>query len=241
MPLLEVRDLSLGYESKVIVKELNFSVNAGEYLCIVGENGSGKSTLMRTLLHLQEPIKGEILTGDGLKKTEIGYLPQQTMVQRDFPASVWEIVLSGCQGRCGRRPFYNREEKNLAKNNMERMGITQLAGRCYRELSGGQQQRVLLARALCATRKLLLLDEPVSGLDPKVTMEMYDLISSLNKEGITINMISHDISAAVRYASHILHIGSPLFFGTRAEYLESETGKLFLARQPENQEGGGRK
>lgn len=241
MPLLEVRDLSLGYESKVIVKELNFSVNAGEYLCIVGENGSGKSTLMRTLLHLQEPIKGEILTGDGLKKTEIGYLPQQTMVQRDFPASVWEIVLSGCQGRCGRRPFYNREEKNLAKNNMERMGIAQLAGRCYRELSGGQQQRVLLARALCATRKLLLLDEPVSGLDPKVTMEMYDLISSLNKEGITIIMISHDISAAVRYASHILHIGSPLFFGTRAEYLESETGKLFLARQPEKQEGGGRK
>lgn len=235
MSLLAVRDLSLGYESKVIVKDLNFSVEAGDYLCIVGENGSGKSTLMRTLLHLQEPMGGKILAGEGLKQNEIGYLPQQTLVQKDFPASVWEIVLSGCQGRCGRRPFYNREEKSIAKKNMKRMGITKLAARCYRDLSGGQQQRVLLARALCATQKLLLLDEPVSGLDPKVTMEMYKLISSLNREGITIVMISHDISAAVRYASHILHIGSPVFFGTRDEYLKSETGKMFLRQQTEEE------
>lgn len=233
MALLTARNLSLGYDGQTILEGLNFSVDAGDYLCIVGENGSGKSTLMKTLLHLQEPVSGEILTGDGLKRNEIGYLPQQTVVQRDFPASVWEIVLSGCQGRCGLRPFYNKEEKQLARDNMDRMGINDLADRSYRYLSGGQQQRVLLARALCATRKILLLDEPVSGLDPKVTAEMYELIDSLNKEGITIIMISHDIVAAVHYATHILHIGNKIFFGTTEEYKNSKTGKYFLM-----QEGG---
>ncbi len=231
MALLTIRDLSLGYESRTIAEGLNFTVNSGDYLCIVGENGSGKTTLMKTLLGLQEPIGGQILIGDGLRKNEIGYLPQQTAVQKDFPATVREIVLSGCQGRCGRRPFYGREEKRLAEENMERMGISALAGRCYRELSGGQQQRVLLARALCATRKVLLLDEPVSGLDPKVTAEMYSLIRTLNGDGITIIMISHDIAAAVKYASHILHIGAAVFFGTRDEYLKSEAGRFFLAQQ----------
>ncbi len=231
MALITVKDLSLGYDNRTIAEDLNFTVSAGDYLCIVGENGSGKSTLMKTLLHLQPPVKGEIIAGDGLKNNEIGYLPQQTIVQRDFPASVREIVLSGCQGRCGLRPFYNKEEKALAAENMKRMRITDLADRCYRELSGGQQQRVLLARALCATRKVLLLDEPVSGLDPKVTAEMYELIKELNDDGITIIMISHDIAAAVRYATNILHIGSSLFFGTKEEYLESETGKFFLRQQ----------
>jgi len=231
MALLSIQNLSLGYDSHAILEDLNFSVNAGDYLCIVGENGSGKTTLMKTLLHLQEPLRGQISIGDGLKANEIGYLPQQTMVQRDFPASVKEIVLSGCQGRCGMRPFYNKEEKRLARENMERMGILELKDRCYRELSGGQQQRVLLARALCATRKVLLLDEPVSGLDPAVTFQMYELIEGLNKEGITIIMISHDIVAAVRYASHILHIGSEVFFGTREEYMESDVGKFFMMKQ----------
>ncbi len=234
MAYITALDLSLGYDAHSIVEGLNFTVNAGDYLCIVGENGSGKSTLMKTMLHLQEPVGGQILTGDGLKKNEIGYLPQQTIVQKDFPASVKEIVLSGCQGRCGLRPFYNKTEKQLAEENMRRMGITELSNRCYRELSGGQQQRVLLARALCATRKVLLLDEPVSGLDPRVTAEMYSLIKGLNKDGITIIMISHDIAAAVRYASHILHIGARIFFGTRDEYIKSDAGKYFLAQQ----EGG---
>ncbi len=235
MALLTVRNLSLGYDSRLIIEGLNFYVNAGDYLCIVGENGSGKTTLMKTLLHLQEPVSGKILIGDGLKKNEIGYLPQQTDIQKDFPASVKEIVLSGCQGRCGFRPFYCREDKQNARNNMERMGITEIAGRCYRELSGGQQQRVLLARALCATKKILLLDEPVSGLDPKVTAEMYRLIKDLNHEGITIIMISHDIGAAVRYASHILHVGTDLFYGTRDEYVKSNVGKCFLMQR----KGGG--
>ncbi|MBQ9112169.1 MAG: ABC transporter ATP-binding protein [Clostridia bacterium] len=238
MSLLSCEGVSLGYDGKEILSDLNFSVNEGNYLCIVGENGSGKSTLMKTVLGLHAPMKGKITTGDGLNRNEIGYLPQQTVVQKDFPASVREIVLSGCQARCGLRPFYNKEEKKLAASAMERMNITSLEKRCYRELSGGQQQRVLLARALCATRKLLLLDEPVSGLDPKVTVDMYNLISELNrKDGITVIMISHDIAAAMKYATHILHIGKTVFFGTRHEYAQSDIGRMFDAVE-NAQEGG---
>ena len=228
MAQLSCQNLTVGYDGRTVLQGLNFEVNPGDYLCILGENGSGKSTLMKTILGLQAPISGRILTGDGLRKNEIGYLPQQTQAQKDFPASVREIVLSGCQGRCGSRPFYSKEEKRLAEENIGKMGIGSLAKRCYRELSGGQQQRVLLARALCATRKMLLLDEPVSGLDPRVTAEMYGLIETLNREeGITVMMISHDISAALKYASHILHIGDSVFFGTKTDYLQSPQGKVF--------------
>lgn len=231
MSILTGSNLSLGYEGKEIIKDISFAIKKGDYLCIVGENGVGKSTLMKTILGLIEPIKGEVVFGDGLNKNEIGYLPQQTIVQRDFPASVEEIVLSGCQGRMGFRPFYRGEEKKLAKENMERMNISHLAKRCYRELSGGQQQRVLLARALCATRKILLLDEPVAGLDPKAMAELYELIENLNKEGITVIMISHDIAVAIKYASHVLHVDNHTFFGTKEEYLKSEAGKKFMILQ----------
>lgn len=228
MAQLICNDLTLGYDGHVILEGLSFSVSRGDYLCIVGENGSGKTTLMKTLLGLQAPMKGSITTGDGLNRNEIGYLPQQTAVQRDFPASVREVVISGCLSRSGIRPWYTKEEKRLCADNMEKMGITHLARRCYRELSGGQQQRVLLARALCATGKMLLLDEPVSGLDPKVTAEMYELIERINREdNITVLMISHDISAARKYASHILHIGNPMFFGTKREYIESGASHRF--------------
>lgn len=220
MTQLTCQNLAVGYEGRAVLENLNFSVCPGDYLCIVGENGSGKSTLMKTILGLQPPVRGKVLTGDGLRKNKIGYLPQQTPVQRDFPASVREIVLSGCQGRCGGRPFYSKGEKQLAQTAMERMQVAALAKRCYRTLSGGQQQRVLLARALCAAQNMLLLDEPVSGLDPKVTGEMYGLIQRLNREdGVTILMISHDITAALTYASHILHLGRRGFFGTKADYL----------------------
>lgn len=222
MPQIICKNLALGYDGKTVVSGLDFEVNEGDYLCIVGENGSGKSTLMKAVLGLLPPIDGSIEFGDGLKQTEIGYLPQQTVVQKDFPASVGEIVISGCLSRSGHRPFYSKEEKALAKKSMEKMGISELERKCYRELSGGQQQRVLLSRALCATRRMLLLDEPVSGLDPKVTEEMYELIYKLHKDdGITVIMISHDIAAAEKYASHILHIGEPIFFGTKEEYFFS--------------------
>ena len=229
MPLLDCQNLTLGYEGKTVIAGLSFTVNAGDYLCIVGENGSGKSTLMKTILKLKTPMAGQIVTEEGLAPDEIGYLPQQTVVQKDFPASVREVVRSGCLNRCGLRPFYSKAEKQMAEDSMEKLGIAPLAKRCYRELSGGQQQRTLLARALCATRKILLLDEPAAGLDPKVTAELYALIGELNEEGITVIIVSHDICASVKYASHILHIGegSALFAGTKEDYLESEAGRVY--------------
>ncbi len=226
MAQLTCQNLALGYEGRIVAERIEFSVHKGDYLCIVGENGSGKSTLIKTLLHLNKPLGGSITFGDGLTQKRIGYLPQQTVIQRDFPASVQEIVLSGTLN--GYTPFYTKVQKEIAKENMGKMGISHLAKRCYRELSGGQQQRVLLARALCATQDLLLLDEPVSGLDPKVTREMYELIAQLNQEGITIIMVSHDIGAAVHYADHILHIGQePHFFGTTEEYLKTSVGSAY--------------
>ncbi len=213
------RNLAIGYDGKAIVQNMKFSVNTGEYLCVIGENGAGKSTFMKTLLGLQPPIQGEILFGDNLKQNEIGYLPQQTEVQKDFPASVREIVLSGCQNQLGLRPFYNRKEKSYAEAILNKLQITDLAEQCYRELSGGQKQRVLLARALCATKKMLLLDEPVAGLDPKAAKEMYYLIQKINREeNITVIMISHDIQIAVNYASHVMKIGPNIFYGTSEEY-----------------------
>ena len=337
MAQISCEHLALGYEGRTVIEDLNFEVNAGDYLCIVGENGAGKSTLMKALLGLKAPTKGSVRYGDGLDKNGIGYLPQQTQVQKDFPATVEEIVRTGVLSRkdelpppppefdprairarekiakrekkdpeaakklaeryrlkeekraekaretearraaaeqkkkdkardrirnAGKkdrkkamklaeryrtneeartemlrdrkefvsaiRPFYTRRQKAYAAAQMARMGITQFRRRCYRELSGGQQQRVLLARALCATEKMILLDEPVAGLDPRVTQEMYDLIEELNKDGITVIMVSHDIMAAVRYASHILHVSrAHMFFGTKEAYLRSEIGKTF--------------
>ncbi|MBR3289753.1 MAG: ABC transporter ATP-binding protein, partial [Clostridia bacterium] len=222
--LLRCEHLSLGYDGREIVRDLTFEVRAGDYLCIVGENGSGKSTLMKTLLGLQPPMSGEIVTADGFDLRRIGYLPQQTEVQRDFPASVWEIVLSGFGGRQGLRPFYTKTEKQLARENIDKMGLSALAKRCYRDLSGGQQQRVLLARALCATQTMLLLDEPVSGLDPKVTADMYRLIDDLNhRDGITVMMISHDIAAAVLLAQRSAVGGS-------AVAIEAGNSELIQAR-----------
>ena len=236
MALLECKNVSLAYEGKTIVSELDFNVERGDYLCIVGENGSGKTTLMKTLLGLKKPFSGEVIFSDGLSQKSIGDLPQQSTVQRDFPATVKEVVLSGCLGDCGLRPFYGAREKERAAVNMERLGIGDLSSRCYRELSGGQQQRVLLARALCATGQMLLLDEPVAGLDPRVSAEMYELIEDLNKNcKITVVMISHDIDAALKYSTHILHLGEkPLFFGKTEDYIASETARSFIKREKED-------
>lgn len=231
MPYISCREVALGYDGNVVTKNLNFTVNPGDYLCIVGENGTGKSTLIKAILNFKKPLQGKIIRGDGLKSLEIGYVPQQALIQKDFPASVQEVILSGCLNRCGLRPFYSRDEKAITAANMAKLGITELKKRCFRELSGGQKQRVLLARALCATRKLLLLDEPVAGLDPKVTAEMYTLIQKLVEEGITIIMVSHDINSAIQYASNILHLGEePLFFGKTEDYKKSEVYHDFMNR-----------
>jgi len=230
MALINCKDASFSYEGNVVVRGLDFEVSSGDYLCIVGENGSGKSTLMKGLLRLKQPQQGSITLGDDLKVNEIGYLPQQTEAQKDFPASVYEVVLSGRLSGCGIKPFYTKTDKRITEENMDKLGISELRNRCYRELSGGQQQRVLLCRALGATKKMLLLDEPAAGLDPLVTQDLYRLIQKINLEtGITIIMVSHDIYSAMEYADHILHLKNKQeFFGTKEEYKQSEIGKRFL-------------
>ena len=230
MALIRCENVSIGYEGQIVVKDLNFQIASGDYLCIVGENGSGKSTLVKSLLGLKSVEKGQIIFGDGLRQTEIGYLPQQTDVQKDFPASVYEVVVSGRLNSRGIRPFYTSADKKTAFEKIKMLGIEDLSGQCFRDLSGGQKQRALLARALCATKTLLLLDEPVTGLDPIVTAEFYELIQRINKEsGIAVVMVSHDIESAVKYATHILHLQEKvLFFGTAEDYQKSRVGRTFL-------------
>lgn len=226
MALISAKDLTIGFSDLVLYRDLSFDISEGDYVFVIGENGTGKTTLMRTLLGLRKPLKGEVVT-DGLKLSEIGYLPQQTIVQRDFPASVKEIVLSGFVGRLGYHPFYSANQKKTAMEAMKKFGVDNLASRCYRDLSGGQQQRVLLARTLCAATKVLLMDEPVAGLDPFVTEEFYGLVEKLNREGMTIIMISHDIAAAKKYATHILHIKNDPSFTGKEEYFASGRGNEF--------------
>lgn len=229
MALITAKNLTLAYDNFVVAENINFTVNEGDYLCIVGENGSGKSTLMKTMLGFMKPYSGKIEFGDGLKQREIGYLPQRTDIQKDFPASVKEVVLSGNLNSGGFKPFFNRKDKKRTQESIDMLGLTGLENRSFQDLSGGQQQRVLLARALCATKKLLLLDEPVTGLDPLATVEMYDIIKDLNRKGITVIMISHDLNGVFESATHVLHmLGNSDFFGTKEEYLNSETGKRFL-------------
>lgn len=232
MSLITCEDLTLAYDTGIVASGVSFTLEAGSYLCIVGENGSGKSTLLKAMLGLH-PVGGGVLTVDpAVRKSGIGYLPQHTPAQRDFPASVREIVRSGCLRRSGLRPFWRASDKKLAEEAMARMGIDHLAGRCYRELSGGQQQRVLLARAYCATGKLILLDEPIAGLDPMAMTEMYSMIADLNREGVAVVMVSHDVSAAVNYATHILHMSkTTAFFGSTEEYLATPVGQQFARRE----------
>ena len=229
MALIECKDVSLGYEDRIVCRDVNFEVNRGDCLCVVGENGSGKSTLMKAILGLKEPAGGHLHFGDGLKSRQVGYLPQQTTVQRDFPASVQEVVLSGCLASKGKHFFFQKAQRDRAEAAMARLDILPLKHRCYRELSGGQQQRVLLARALCATETLLLLDEPVAGLDPLVTAEFYHLIRAINREdGVTVIMVSHDLFDALALSTHILHLqDGTAFFGTREDYLQSGCYRAF--------------
>lgn len=230
MALITCKDVCLGYDGGAVLHDVNFEVCRGDLLCIVGENGSGKSTLIKGLLGLKAPLSGSITLGDGLKHTEIGYLPQQTELQRDFPASVMEVVLSGRLNGMHGRVFYSKADRAAALENLERMGVDDLKNQSYQALSGGQQQRVLLARALCATKKLLLLDEPVTGLDPVATGELYNLIKLINLcNGITVIMVTHDIEAALRYSTKVLHLGkTQLFFGTTEAYKKSDPARRFL-------------
>jgi zinc transport system ATP-binding protein len=228
--LIGCQNVSFAYGSRIAVRGLNFSVNQGDYLCIAGENGSGKSTLIKGLLGLLRPCGGTIVTDPALKAGETGYLPQQTAVRKDFPASVYEVVLSGRIGARLFRPFYTRADREAAEENLERLGIAGLRRRCFHELSGGQQQRALIARSLCAARKLIILDEPAAGLDPLIGAELYDLLERINREkGITVIMVSQDIGKALNHAGLILHLkNEQLFFGSAEDYRRSAPGIRFL-------------
>jgi zinc transport system ATP-binding protein len=220
------KDLSLGYDGVAVCEGLNFSIEKGDYLCIVGENGSGKTTLMKALLSLKAPLSGKIEFGDGVSGRDVGYLPQQSELRKDFPASVREVVTSGCTSRLGKRFFMGKAERLEAEQNMKMMRVYDLADKSYSTLSGGQMQKVLLARALCAANKILVLDEPVSGLDPAAAADMYSTIHHLNKHtGITIIMVTHDIENALRDATSVLKIGkTPTYYSSAEEYRNSLSG-----------------
>ena len=229
--LVRCQDLSVGYERQAVVSGLNFEINPGDYLCVIGENGAGKTTLMKTLIGVIKPISGSLFLSPETKKSGIGYLPQQNNLQKDFPATVMEVVLSGFQHKMGFRPFYSKNERQIAMENLHKLGICKLAKRCFSELSGGQQQRVLLARAFCCTKEILLVDEPVSGLDPNATESMYQILEKTNKDGVAVVMITHDVTSAIRYASHVLLVDKESFFGTKEEFLQSgleAAGKHFV-------------
>lgn len=229
MNLMECKSLTLSYDGRVVVENLSFCVPRGSYLCIVGENGSGKSTLLKSLLGLKKPDSGTICFAPGFTRRQIGYLPQQTPVQKDFPATVEEIVRSGLMNRKSHLFYYTNAEKARAEGMMDALEITPLRKQCFRELSGGQQQRVLLARALTAADSMLILDEPATGLDPVVTGELYQHIVQQNRQGMTVLMVSHDIDKAVTAADHILHLSEKdYFFGTTDDYVQSPIGRRFL-------------
>ena len=228
MAIIECKNLTMGYGSHIALRDLSFSVEEGDYLCIVGENGSGKSTLIKGLLGLQQPRSGSI-TLNGITSRGIGYLPQQTMTQRDFPASVREIVISGCLALGGWSPFYSAADKKRMMQSLEKLKIADLIDRSFKELSGGQRQRVLLARALCAADKMLLLDEPAAALDPAASAELYSVIDELHHQHkMTIIMVSHDLDAA-RSADKILHMANGCaFFGTTEQYYKSDVAHHLL-------------
>lgn len=226
--LFEFSNVSVSYDNTDVLKDISFSVNEGEYICVIGENGAGKTTLLKTLLGLLKPEKGSVKLG--IPEKMIGYLSQVKTGQKDFPASVYEVVLSGRLSEKKLISFYNSKDKKLADDAMKKLGISELKNKTYRKLSGGQQQRVLLARALCSAKRLLVLDEPSAGLDPVITEEFYSLISALNKEGMAIFIVTHDMGRPYAEADKILHLkhGSEYFFGTADEYKKSGFGGGFV-------------
>lgn len=221
MNLISVKNVSFSYENIDVLNNISFDIEKNDYLCIVGENGSGKSTLIKGLLKLKKPKSGEIIFNN-IKSSEIGYISQNDNIGQNFIASVYEIVLSGTLNKLNGRFFYSSKEKEVAKNNIKRLGIENIINKNFNSLSGGQKQRVLLARALCASSKLIILDEPNTGLDKNASVELYNIILDLNKEGISVVMVTHDIDSALKYSNKILHLDNDeVFFGTKQEYINS--------------------
>ena len=222
MSQLICKNISIAYEKENVVDNLSVTIEKGDYVSIIGENGTGKSSLLKGILGLVGLKNGQVIFDEGCSRKNIGYLSQQNSMQKDFPASVYEVVLSGCLKNKGFKPFFTKKEKELAVNNIRRMGIENLKKSCYADLSGGQKQRVLLARALCATDRMIILDEPIPGLDPVAAADMYHLVNKLNKDmGITIIMVTHDIDNALKYSNKILHLhkNNKYYYGPKEDYL----------------------
>lgn len=214
MSLIELENVSLGYERHVVLKNLNLKISEGDFICVVGPNGSGKSTLIKGILGLIKPLKGKIKY-NGLRQNFIGYMPQETKVDANFPASVMEIVLSGTLNSIGFKPFYTKEMKELALKNLKILGIENLKNKSFADLSGGQRQKVLLARSLSATSKLLILDEPSNNLDTKSKETLYKVVKELNQNGITIIMITHDLDHDNLLGNKILSLREDnIFYGS---------------------------
>lgn len=206
--IITAQHLTLAYGENAVITRANFCINQGEFVCVVGANGSGKSTLIRAMLGLIKPRFGHIIYGDEVDQSTIGYLPQEAKIDQFFPATVREIVLSGALGRMGHRPFYSRSDRTDADRALSRLGLAKLAGRSFASLSGGQKQKVLLARALVATSKLLILDEPSNNLDHASRQEFYRILQDLHADGLTIIMITHDLDADDLIGDHVLSIMS---------------------------------
>lgn len=205
--LVEVKNLTVKYANSVVIDKASFSVTEGDFICVVGANGSGKSTLIKTLLGLISPAEGKVEFLGGLKRTQVGYLPQESRIEQGFPATVTEVVLSGTLGRLGRIPIYRKAEKERAKEALKLLKITKLEDKSFSGLSGGERQKVLLARALVATEKLLILDEPSNNLDQRSRAGFYKILKQLNEEAkLTILMITHDLDAEDLIGNKILSI-----------------------------------
>ena len=243
MAQLRCENISVGYEDGIVVSDVSFELNRGDYVCIVGENGAGKSSLLKGILGLAKIQGGKLEYGDGMSRADVGYLPQQKDYQKNFPATVKEVVMSGFLNKMGLRPYYNRAEKAKAMEILSDFGMADYVRASFGSLSGGQKQRVLLARAMCATDKLLLLDEPTTGLDPVATEELYELLKRLNREKkTTILMVSHDLNKAVSDAGLILHVNKRSgcgYFGPADKYLDSEAARHFLGLDYKNSEETG--
>ncbi len=230
MACLTCDNLSIGYSGTPVASGISFSVSPGDLLCILGKNGIGKSTLVKTLLRLIPPISGRLELSGHHTGCGVGYLPQRGETQRDFPASAGEIVLSGRLARIGSRPFFSKEDRQAALDALERTDALELRDRPFSQLSGGQQQRVLLARALCAASRIVVLDEPTNGLDPDAAKGLYDLLETLRHDGLAVIIVSHDVSEALSHATHVLAFenstenSTPGFF-TVDDYLNHLTAK----------------
>ncbi|MBQ4354189.1 MAG: ATP-binding cassette domain-containing protein [Clostridia bacterium] len=219
--LLTCQNLTVGYEGVRLCTDISFTLHTGEYMSIIGPSGIGKSALAGTILGVQKPAEGEVIYENGMQRTDIGCLPQEQVIRSSV--TVREVVLEGCLHHT-KKWFVGRAEKEFAMHNLERVGLADFAKRRFGDLSGGQRQRVLLARALCSAKKLLILDEPMHGLDAYAKDEIFHEIVKINESGIAVMLI--DANAV---DGTVLHLSDrQLFCGSVTDYIRSVPGQFYF-------------